>query len=72
MENNQRKDHTAEKQLLEELKKNLRPEKLEEFTIELHLALNIFFEGESERTGNTVTLRIPSGQKFRITTELIS
>ena len=68
---NNRQDHTAEKQLLEELQKKLPPIDLEEFSIELHLAMNIFFKGEAERDKQTITLTTPSGQKFRVTAELI-
>lgn len=58
--------------ILRELKKNLPPVELEEFSIELGLALDIFFEGKVERNGQKITLTTPTKQKFRVTAELIS
>ena len=58
------------KALLRELSKKEPPVELAEFLCELHLALNIFFEGDAKRNGNTITLKISNGQKVRITAEL--
>ena len=55
-----------------EFNKNYPPVDLEEFLCELHLAMDVFFEGKAKRNGNTITLKIPNGQKFRITAERIS
>ena len=55
--------------LLRELEKNEPPIELEQFLCKLHLALDIFFEGDAERSGNQITLKIPNGQKVRITAE---
>ena len=57
------------KSLLRELNKQEPPVELEQFLCELHLALDIFFEGDAERNDNQITLKIPNGQKFRITAE---
>lgn len=72
MKNNRSSEIEDKKALLEELRKQLPPIELEEFSIELHLAMGIFFEGEIERSGRKITLTTPSGQKFRVTAELLS
>ena len=59
------------RELLRELRKKEPPVELEEFLIELHLAMRIFFEGTIKRDGKTITLKIPNKQKFRITAELV-
>ena len=58
------------KALLRELQKKEPPIELEQFLCELHLAMDVFFEGNAQRDGKTITLKIPNGQKFRITAEL--
>ena len=70
--NEEQKEENLEQHLRQKLIDNVPPVDLEEFTIELHLAMDVFFMGKTERRGNTITLKIPNGQKFRITTELIS
>lgn len=72
MDDKQGFDVESAKAYLEELHKKLPPPELEEFSIELHLAMSIFFEGEVERSGRKITLTTPSGRKFRVTTELIT
>ena len=56
--------------LLRELQKKEPPVELYNFLCELHLAMKVFFEGTVKRNGSTITLKIPNGQKFRITAEL--
>ena len=58
------------KALLSELSKQQPPIELHEFLCELQLAMKVFFEGTVRRNGQTITLRLPNGQKFRITAEL--
>ena len=59
------------REFLEKLRKELPPEELEEFSIELFLALQIFFKGRIQRKHNVIEYRVTKGPKFRITTELI-
>ena len=56
--------------LLRELSKKEPPVELEEFLCELHLAMRVFFEGTVKRDGKAITLKIPNGQRFRVTAEL--
>ena len=56
---------------LRELQKKEPPVELYNFLCELHLAMNVIFEGTVKRNGKTITLKIPNGQKFRITAELV-
>ena len=66
MDENKKNTHAMKR----EFDKNYPPVDLEEFLCELHLAMDVFFEGSAVRDGKTITLRIPNGQKFRITAEL--
>ena len=56
---------------LRELREMQPPVELEEFLCELHLAMKVFFEGTLKRNGDKIILKIPNGQKFRITAELV-
>ena len=70
--NEEQKDRELEQRLRHEMNEDIPPVDLKEFVIELHLAMDVFFMGAAEREGNTVTLNLPNGQKFRVTAESIS
>lgn len=72
MEDISKLSREEKKALLEELRKKQPSAELTEFSIELQLALNIFFEGKVTRKGQTIKLFLPNGQKFRVTAESIS
>ena len=67
-----RRCKALERCICDEFDKNVPPISLEQFNFELLYAIDVCFMGDVECNGNTITLSVPNGQKFRVTTELIS